>query len=406
MLKPLGFAEDNQHLYALTTRDKLPDQLLRINLVDRSETVLHADAQFDPGWRELVAIPRFDRKDLAGILMGGPEPHIHWLDDKSAEASLVRAMAPQLPGHLVLPISASEDGTRVLLLAASDRNDGDFYLYDRSTKNASMVMSRREWLAIESLRPMEAIKFTARDGLPLHGFLTMPNAGSNPPPLVVLVHGGPYEVVDEWGFDPLVQALATRGHAVLQVNFRGSGGYGYDFTAAGYGQWGRTMQDDVTDATRALIESKRIDGERVAIYGASYGGYAALMGAVREPDLYRCAISYVGVSDLPLLTRGETDDTVFGRSFLKYTLGDDEDQLRAYSPSRQADQIKARVMLIHGAKDERVPLKHAELMRDALKAAGQEPEWYVERDEEHGFAKPEANAQLYQRVNDFLGECL
>ncbi len=402
-LMPLLFARDNRHVYARTTRKDKPDAIVRIDLDNGKEEVVYAGDVADPG---PLVIPSFDQRDLAAVLVEDGIPALHWLDSGSAEARLVASMQPQLPGHVVLPVSASEDGQRVLLLAQSDRNDGDYYLFDRTAMKAHMVMSRRPWLDIEALAPMRPIALTSRDGLDLHGYLTLPTASEATPPLVVMPHGGPHGIRDRWGFDPLVQALATRGFAVLQINFRGSGGYGQDFIEIGYRQWGRSMQDDVTDATRWAIESGQVDGNRVALFGASYGGYATLMGAAREPDLYRCAISYVGVSDLPLMHKdGDISDNRYGRSYLDRILGNDLDELRANSPSHLAARIKAKVFLVHGAKDVRVPLKQAEVMRDALRQVGNEAQWYVESDEAHGFVKPSANEELFRRVDTFLREC-
>jgi dipeptidyl aminopeptidase/acylaminoacyl peptidase len=402
---PLGFAADNRHLYARVGHERGPDSVVKINLESGTETEVYR-GKADPEWQMATAIPTFDGRDLAAVITNEALPALHWLDQDSAEARLVRAMQPQLPGHFVWPVSASEDGQRVLLYAVSDRNAGDYFLYDRQSREASLVMSSREWLDIEALAPTEAIEFTSRDGLRLQGYLTKPHPAVENAPLVLMPHGGPHGIRDDWGFDPLVQSLATRGYAVLQVNFRGSGGYGQSFMEAGYRQWGRQMQDDLTDATRWALQTHGFDAERVVIYGASYGGYAALMGAAREPELYRCAISYVGVSDLPLMfERGDIEDSTYGVSYLKAVLGTDEAELKANSPSQLADQIRARVFLIHGGRDERVPIKHAELMRDALTAAGNPPEWYVEPAEGHGFSTEAAQEKLYARVDGFLRGC-
>lgn len=401
-LSPVRFAADNIHFYALATQRKGPDALLRVNINDGSESEIFRGTVADP--RALVS--NFEDTDVVAIVTAEGKQRLHWLQPQSPEAQLVKAMEKQMPDHVVYPVSASEDGQRVLLLAFSDRNAGDYYLFDRKTRKAERVMSRRSWLPIESLAAMEPVSFKARDGLELHGYLTLPQPHVENPPLVVYPHGGPW-ARDFWGFDSQVQALATRGFAVLQVNFRGSAGYGVDFLNAGFREWGRKMQDDLTDATRWAVESGKVDPERIAIYGNSYGGYAALMGAVREPDLYRCAISYVGVSDLPMMfTRGDMQSGRLTRSHLNEALGNDSEQLKARSPAYQAEKIKAKVLLVHGTRDERVPVKHAERMRDALKAAGNPAEWYVETDEAHGFIKESANEQLYTRVDSFLRGCL
>jgi dipeptidyl aminopeptidase/acylaminoacyl peptidase len=185
--------------------------------------------------------------------------------------------------------------------------------------------------------------------------------------MVVMPHGGPHGIRDVWEFDPEVQLLANRGYAVLQVNFRGSGGYGMDFGRAGYGEWGAKMQDDLTDATRWAIEQKIAPADRVCIYGASYGGFAALMGAAREPDLYRCAIGYAGVYDLELMRQaGDIPDSRGGRVYLDLVLGTDAAKLRAQSPVNNAQNIKTPVLLIHGKVDGRADYEHAKRMRAAL----------------------------------------
>jgi dipeptidyl aminopeptidase/acylaminoacyl peptidase len=403
---PLNFAADNRHLYARVSHKRGPDSVVKIDLETRKETEVYRGKAADPEWQMATAIPTFDGRDLAAVITNDAQPGLHWLNSDSAEAKLVRAMQPQLPGHFVWPVSASEDGQRVLLYAVSDRNAGDYFLYDRQSREASLVMSSREWLEIEALAKTEAFELTARDGLKLQGYLTMPHPAVEKPALIVMPHGGPHGVRDDWGFDPLVQSLATRGYAVLQLNFRGSGGYGQAFLESGYRQWGRQMQDDITDATRWALETHGFDADRVALYGASYGGYASLMGAAREPELYRCAISYVGVSDLPLMFKeGDIEDSNLGVSYLKTVLGSDDAELKANSPSQLASQIRAKVFLIHGGRDDRVPVKHAELMRDALTAAGNPPEWYVEPAEGHGFITEAAQEKLYTRVDGFLRGC-
>jgi dipeptidyl aminopeptidase/acylaminoacyl peptidase len=219
----------------------------------------------------------------------------------------------------------------------------------------------------------------------------------------VFVHGGPYGVRDTWEFDPYVQMMATRGYAVLQVNYRGSGNYGHEFRRAGYREWGGKMQDDVTDATRWAIAQGIADPKRVCIFGGSYGGYAALEGAVKEPDLYRCTIGYVGVYDLRLmLTRGDIPQFTSGDNYLKMVLGDDQDQLWDRSPIAHLDRLKAKVMLIVGGQDARVPPMHGENLHSALNKAHVEHEWLYQRTEAHGFYDEKNLEDLFAKVLAFL----
>jgi dipeptidyl aminopeptidase/acylaminoacyl peptidase len=220
---------------------------------------------------------------------------------------------------------------------------------------------------------------------------------------VVLPHGGPHGIRDYWGFDWEVQLLANRGYGVLQVNYRGSAGFGLDFEQSGHGKWGTMMQDDLTDATKALIESGVADGNRVCIYGHSYGGFAALMGAVREPELYRCAIGSMGVYDLPLMfEKGDIADRASGLAYLRQALGEDEIDLKNRSPAFNADKIKANILLIHGARDKRAPIEQAESMQAALMKAGVSFEWLEIGDEAHGYYDEANRLAVYNKVLGFL----
>jgi dipeptidyl aminopeptidase/acylaminoacyl peptidase len=251
----------------------------------------------------------------------------------------------------------------------------------------------------------EPITLKARDGIALHGYLTKPSGKEDAKnlPLVVFVHGGPYGIRDDWAFDPYVQMLSSRGYAVLQVNYRGSGDYGSAFLKAGYHEWGGKMQDDVTDATDWAIAQGVADPKRICIFGGSYGGYAALEGAVKEPDLYRCAIGYVGVYDLRLMTtRGDIPQSTSGENYLKMVLGEDQSVLWDRSPIAHLDRLKAKVMLIVGGADKRVPAVQGESLRSALNKAHIEHEWLYQRTEGHGFYDEANRRNLFAKVIAFL----
>src|SRR5690606_25033845 len=296
------------------------------------------------------------------------------------------------------------DGRMLLVEVDSDRNAGDFYLFDTQAKNADYMISRRDWLDPAKMAEVRPISLQARDGLQLHGYLTVPPGTEGKDiPLVVMPHGGPYGIADTWGFDSSAQLLAAAGYGVLQVNFRGSGLYGRDFRHAGAREWGRAMQDDVTDATRWAIDQGIADAGRICIYGASYGAYAALMGVAREPSLYQCAIGYVGVYDLPLMfRRGDTQERWSGMAFLRDWVGD-RDSLAAVSPVQLAGQVKVPVLLAAGGEDERAPIEHSRRMERALQAAGVPVETLYYDTEGHGFHVDEHRLEFNQRVLGFLG---
>ena len=258
------------------------------------------------------------------------------------------------------------------------------------------------------------INYTARDGLEIHGYLTIPvNSSGKNLPMVVHPHGGP-NARDTMGYDPDVQFMANRGYAVFQPNFRGSTGYGaYHYISANK-QFGKTMQDDITDGVNYLIEQGVADPDRVAIFGGSYGGYATMAGLTFTPDLYAAGINYVGVVDLELLQEDSNRNSRrFGGFYdeLRLEWGDPDDPedmeyIIETSPLRQAHKIKSPVLIMHGAQDNNVRLVHARKLADRLDSLGKEYEWYVEPYEGHGFGGEQARLNMYGKVEEFLGKHL
>lgn len=398
-MQPLRFARDDTHVYMRISRRNKADALYKVNLADRTQTLLY-EGNADPS----RLLDTADGRDAWAVITTDGITGVHVFDADAPEARATVALAQAFPGYNVVFTSFSRDGKLGLARVSNDRDAGDWYLFDMETRQASYLTSPRKWLDADDMAAMKPVAMQARDGLTLHGYLTLPpgSDGRNLP-LVVNPHGGPHGVRDYWGFNPEAQILASRGYAVLQVNFRGSGGYGVDFQAAGYRQWGLAMQDDLTDATRWAIEQGIADPRRICIYGASYGGYAALQGAVREPDLYRCTIGYVGVYDLPMMyQRGDIRQSLYGRAYLERVLSRDRQDMLARSPVAGADRIKAAVMLIHGGRDVRVPIAHATAMRAALDKAGHPYEYLVKESEGHGFYDIDNNLELYTRLLEFL----
>ncbi|MCK9539998.1 alpha/beta hydrolase family protein [Dokdonella sp.] len=402
-MEPLMFARDNQHLYVTVSQAGKPDALYRLNLKDGKKELLYSGGA-DPG-RLLVTA---DKQDAYGVVTYDGKTGLHVFDAESADGQLALALQKAFPGQVALFTSFANNGKAALVSVFSDRNPGDFYLFDRDDKNAEYIGSARKWIDPERMAKVTPISFKARDGLEVHGYLTLPRGSDGKHlPLVVNPHGGPFGVRDYWGFNPEAQLLASRGYAVLQVNFRGSGGYGAGFMEAGYRQWGRAMQDDLTDATNWAVRQGHADPKRLCIYGASYGGYAALEGVVREPDLYRCAIGYVGVYDLPMMYRdGDIPRSLFGKRYLQIVLGSDSDTLRQYSPAENVDRIKANLMLVHGGRDERVPIAQAKALTKALDKRDYPYVWLEKSSEGHGFYRTDNNLELYTRMLDFLDQSI
>ena len=343
--------------------------------------------------------------DIIGVNFVDGRPGAALFDSNSADAKTLVMLMQQFPGESVRFISGARDGQHSIVYVYADADPGTFYLYDRQTNKLTPLLPRSPWIDPTQMAGMQPVEFSARDGLKLHGYISFPPGRETAKhlPMVVYVHGGPFGDYDKWEFDPMVQTMATRGYTVLQVNFRGSGGRGDKFMVAGYREWGGKMQDDVTDATRWAIAQGIADPQRICIFGASYGGYAALEGAVKEPDLYQCAIGYVGVYDLALMSyRGDIPQSVNGERFLEKTLGNDTNALAQRSPINQLDRLKAKVMLVVGGKDKRVPPIQGENLHSALLKRNIQHEWLYKPDEMHGFYDEANNTELYTKLVQFL----
>jgi len=290
----------------------------------------------------------------------------------------------------------------------------DVYLYHRDTKNLEKLYCPRPDLQAVShlLNPMKPIRYPSSDGLEIPGYISFPKDGPSPnTPLVVLVHGGPKGPRDYWGYHPEVQFLTNRGYAVLQPNFRASGGFGKSFLNAGDKEWGRKMQDDITEGVRYASAQGWVDAARVAIMGGSYGGYATLAGLCFTPDIYRCGIDIVGPSNLFTLLESIPEYWEAGRKWLYEMVGDpDTDEgkqlLHERSPLFHVDQIDAPLLIIQGAHDPRVKKAESDQIVDALRAKGKPVTYLLANDEGHGFAKPINKLAMYTAVEDFLAEHL
>jgi dienelactone hydrolase len=338
------------------------------------------------------------------------EPDVPFYEFLDLNHPLVRALQGLLkvyPDEQVRLVNTTADEKKALDLVYSDRDPGRYLVIDADTLKAEEILSVRPWIRPEMMNEMSAFHIPASDGLQMHGYITLPRATTprTLPPLVVLPHGGPHGIRDSWGFDAEAQMLASEGFAVLQVNYRGSGGYGRKYEEAGYRHWGDRVIQDIVDATRFAIRKGFADPKRVCIYGASFGGYAALQAAIVAPDLFRCAAGYAGVYDLSLMNNlGDIAESVRGRAYVKKALGENADDERSASPVYNASKITAKVFLIHGKKDWRAPFEHAERMRDALTAIGRPPQWLVESDEGHGFYDEDARQRMYTQLVAFLKE--
>jgi dipeptidyl aminopeptidase/acylaminoacyl peptidase len=402
-LEPSGFSADNNCVVFAGVREgESLRNVYRLNLQTLAVDKLYGYDGVDVSG----IVMDFAGREIIGVRADTSKAEYHWLAEDDPSAKLHMALERTFPQQSVEITSVTEDGRLVIAFVSSDRNPGDYYLFDTRAKNAELVRAMREWIEPRLMRPKEAIEVTARDGLKLHAYLTRP-AGDGPHPLIVLPHGGPHGIRDSWDFDDEAQLFANRGYAVLQVNFRGSGGYGVAFEAAGYRQLGASMQDDVTDATRWAIEHGVAPANRICIYGASYGGFAALMGVAREPDLYRCAIGLSGVYDLELmLSSADIPGSQSGRAYLDLALGSDIADLHARSPAYNAERIKAPVLLIHGKSDWRADYGQMKRMKSALEKYQKPVETMASSREGHYIYDEQTRREMYERILAFLDKNL
>ena len=335
-------------------------------------------------------------------------PDYWYPDPQHPLAQVHKWLLDTFRGQRVDISSTTDDMAYVVARVSSPRVPLVYFYVDVKNRKLLQHLAAYPDLKSADLSDVDPIELKARDGTIVRGYVTTPNvAVKKKLPLIVMVHGGPYGIYDAWGFDPEAQLFASRGYAVLQVNFRGSGGRGRQFEASGYLQWGRAMQDDVTDAVKWAIADGVADPKRMCIYGGSYGGYAALTAAFREPDMFRCVVGLAGVYDLTLqFTKGDVQSVAKGVNYLKRVLGTDMDELKRRSPVYNADKIHAAVLLLHGKEDERVPIEHAYRMRAALEKAGNPPEWLSEWGEGHGFFNEANQVEAYERMLAFFAKHL
>ncbi len=398
---PAGFTADNRGVYMLVSEKGEPRRLMLLDPETGKEQELfsHPSADIEQ------LIWSHDEKRLLGVSYQPDFPRKKYFDGDDEETALLASLDLSFPDQNVRITSATRDGRYVLAWVGSDVDPGRAFLYDRKLQKATYLLSARPWIDPAKMAKMKPIRVTARDGMVLNGYLTLPpgSDGKNLP-LIMHPHGGPHGPRDDWSFNPEVQFFANRGYAVLQINYRGSGGYGTAFTSAGYKKWGTAMQDDLTDSAKWAIEKGYADPQRLCIYGASYGGYAAMMSAAREPDLYKCAVGYVGVYSLPMMKRkGDIPESDWGQSFLDRVLPSSDADMKAQSPAYQVEKIRVPIMLVQGRKDRRVPIEQMEFFIDQLEKAGKKPEKVIVEDKEaHGFYDLDNNAELYPQMIEFF----
>jgi dipeptidyl aminopeptidase/acylaminoacyl peptidase len=395
----VGTAADGR-IYALSSDAGKPAEFGLLDPATDSFKSLYADPAASPS--EFVVAS--DASTVLAVVTTAGGPHVEMVESNNPDAALYASLAKAFPGELVDLASATLDGKKIVVSVRSDTDPGQLYLYDRDSGSVRFLMKSMPQIDPARMAKVVPFSFKARDGLTLYGYMTMPRGGGKGLPTIINPHGGPIGIRDDWGFNNEAQLLASRGYLVVQLNYRGSGGYGQAFENRGHGEWGAKMQDDLTDVTRWVAAQGYADPSRICIYGGSYGGYASLMAVAKEPDLYKCAVGYAGIYDLEMMYhKGDISERESGKRYLRRTIGTDETQLHARSPALLADRIKVPVILAAGLKDERAPPEQTDAMRDALKAAGHPAEDVIfEQNEMHGFYAEDAQLNLYTKMLGFF----
>lgn len=403
-LFPICFTFDNKQLYVSTNLGRDKNVIARWDPATQQEVeVLYENDSYDVDGLNYSR----KRKVLTTISYESWKRERIFLDDEAQ--SIYDFLTAQLPGYEVALTSTTRNEDKYIVRTYSDRSLGAFYLYEREGNKLTKLAEVNDDLKEDEMSEMRSVTYTTRDGLTVQAYLTLPKGKeAKDLPLVVNPHGGPW-VRDSWGFNPEVQLLASRGYAVFQPNYRGSTGFGRKYWELAFKEWGRNMQNDITDGVQWLIKEGIADADRVAIYGGSYGGYATLAGVTFTPDLYCCAVDYVGVSNL--FTFLETIPP-YWKPYLEMMyemVGHperDKALMEARSPVFHVDQIKTPLFIVQGAKDPRVNIDESDQIVKALRARGVEVPYMVKGNEGHGFRNQENKFQFYKAMCGFLSQYL
>ncbi len=404
-LSPLFFDFEKPHVvYAASNLGRDKSEIVQFDMHQGQETgeVLFRHDEVDVTGLHYSR----KRKVLTSISYITDKKHRRFLDPVTEE--WFGDLASKLPGYEIAISGKNKAEDKFIVRTHTDRSLGAYYLYDLADKTLSKIAEVSPWLEEKEMCEMRPITYVSRDGLTIHGYLTLPPGEQRGLPVIINPHGGPW-VRDVWGYDPEIQLLASRGYAILQMNYRGSTGYGKAFWKSSFKQWGRKMQDDVTDGVQWLIEEGIANPQRIAIYGGSYGGYATLAGVTFTPDLYSCAIDYVGVSNLFTFMNTIPPYWKPYLDMMYEMVGHpekDQELMHAASPVYHVDKIKAPLFVIQGANDPRVNIDESDQIVRSLRARGIDVPYMVKYNEGHGFHNEENRFEVYKAALGFLAKHL
>jgi len=407
VFQPIMVAPDGKRVYAIYSAKGGPNQLI--------------ETDFNGGQRQILASntfgsvanifwgPQDDRRPFATTFSGVFQNRLPKIDyiNNSKWTQVQKALAGQFTDLFVDFAGMSRDGSVILVHAYSGRNPGVYALLDTRKMQLKPLFQTEPWIKPAKMGPRIPIRFKNREGIELAGYLTIPaGVAAKNLPMVLIPHGGPIGPSDSWTFEPDAAFLASRGYAVLQVNYRGSGGRGMNFERSGYRQFGTGIQYDLIDGVHWAINKGYANKDRICVYGGSFGGYSSLMQPILAPKLYKCAIDYAGVSDYMIeFNRSDTRRFRSGRTYFKEAIGNAA-EARAISPINRLDRFNVPVLIAHGGEDQRVPIQNAEELRNRLETMRKPFEWLVFPKEGHGFYTEPHRLAFYERMQAFFGKYL
>ena len=397
--QPLGFTPDDNGIYYLSYSPQGTLGIALYNIDTHSSQLLYAHEKYDINPGELISSS--DGKQLIGVTIMGAQPERHYFSEHP-DVGFHKGLDKTLAGYHISFLNFTKDQRKGLAMVSGPTVPPGLFLLDRDANSFKPLFSARPKLQGSPMTKAESLAIDTRDGAKIEAYLTRAAGVQGPAPLIVLIHGGPHGPRDEPDFNPEVKLLASRGYSVLQVNYRGSGGYGQQFQAAGYQHWGTRMIDDIIDATRYVTSQGLASADRVCAMGGSYGGYAAMMSIARYNDMFKCGVGISGVYDLNLMQKSDVPFIPGGKDYIAKVVGSDEKELAANSPTALASQIKVPVFLAHGGQDKRAPIKNADVFKKALDKAKVKYEWFYVDTAGHGFSLPSNREKLYTELFRFL----
>lgn len=397
---PFYYESATNSLFVIDNIEHDTRSLYQIDLLSGERTTLFNNPSHDIAHIQLTN----NRKHIFAVVTETPYPNYHFLNRAPKIENVLKKLVEGFKNQRVTITSHNASLTKFVVFVSSDRDPGQWYLYDNEHNKVTVIIAKNKRINPTQMHVKHFFTVKVRDGQKINGFITIPS-GQKPKklPAVLLVHGGPFGIKEKWRFENETQLLATQGYAVVQMNYRGSGGFGNKFESLGYKHWGDTIQYDLLDSLSYLAQEGIIDSERICIMGASFGAYTAVQASVISPDTFKCAIATSGVYDLALLYQeGDIKGFLFGKSYLKKKVGIEKSLLRKFSPVNSIEHLKTPLLITHGSKDKRAPIEHAELLIDALEEHDKSFQWLKLKNEGHSIYNKENRQRYYQEVLKFL----